>query len=152
MSSSRFRATRCGPSREGRTRLPLSAKQTDSFPAVEAPVVRAAVVVAEPLPEAPLPQLQPDASLATTAIAVATVLRSIAVADRRFSREEKELLDEVVRELAAGDSRLESALRTLLPELRSDPANLADALTWLSSCDATTQRRVIELAETDGTG
>lgn len=116
-------------------------------PLSEAPVVRTAVVVAEPLPEAPLPQLEPDASLRTTAIAVATVLRSIAVADRRFSREEKELLDEVVRELAAGDSRLESALRTLLPELRSDPANLADALTWLSSCDATTQRRVIELAE-----
>ena len=116
-------------------------------PPSEAPVVRTAVVVAEALPEAPRPQLQPDASLRTTAIAVATVLRSIAVADRRFSREEKELLDGVVREFAAGDSILEAALRTLLPELRSDPANVADALTWLSSCDATTQRRVIELTE-----
>lgn len=120
-------------------------RPTPSTPS-EAPVVRTAVVVAEPLPEAPLPQLEPDASLRTTAIAVATVLRSIAVADRRFSREEKELLDAVVHELAAGDAILEAALRTLLPELRSDPANVADALTWLSSCDATTQRRVIELA------
>ncbi len=115
-------------------------------PPSEVPAVRTAAIVSEPLPEALLPQLAPDSSIRTTAIAVTTVLRSIAVSDRRFSLEEKQLLDAAVKEFAAGDTALEASLRRLLPELRSDPANVTDALTWLSSCDAATQRRVIELA------
>lgn len=97
-------------------------------------------------PEAPPPVPTADSSTRTTATAVLTVLRSIAVADRRFSNEEKHQLDAVVRELAAGDTTLEATLLTHLSELRSDPTSVADALVWLSSRDASTQRRVLELA------
>lgn len=106
-------------------------------------------------PEGPQPLLTTDSSRRTTAVAVATVLRSIAVADRRFSPEEKRQLELAVREFAAGDTTLETTLLTHLSELRSDPASVADALAWLSAQDASTQRRVLELASTmaqaDGT-
>lgn len=115
-------------------------------PLPEPPAARPSARRPEPSPEAPPPVPTADSSTRTTAMAVLTVLRSIAVADRRFSTEEKNQLDAAVRELAAGDTTLEAALLTLVPELRSDPASVADALAWLSSRDTSTQRRVLELA------
>lgn len=112
----------------------------------EASAARPSARGPEPSAEAPPPVPNAESSARTTALAVVTVLRSIAVADRRFSTEEKHQLEAAVRELAAGDSSLQKALLSVLSELRSDPSSVADALAWLSARDAQVQRRVLELA------
>lgn len=95
---------------------------------------------------APLAPAPMQESGALEALAVATVLRYIAVADRRFSSEEKQQLDAAVREFCGDDSQ--AALSTLdkVPELRSDAASVAEALLVLQAARPNVRKRVVQLA------
>lgn len=132
---------------------------------VKEPVSSLPPVASSPVPSppvSPLPAAAPSQEqsqlqsleLATKAAAVATVLRYIAVADRRFTPEEKERLETAVREVCAGDVLVEAMILAKLPELRSDASSVTEALDVLRSAEPALRARVwglaTEMAGADG--
>lgn len=112
---------------------------------------REAVPITLPLPS---PEQTQAAGRASKALAAVTVLRYIAVADRRFTAEEKQRLDAAAREFCARDQLAEAALLAQLPDLRTDATKVTEALELLRSAEPELRRRVLtlatDMAATDG--
>ena len=94
----------------------------------------------------PSPEQTQAAGRVSRALAAVTVLRYIAVADRRFTAEEKQRLDAAAHEFCAGDPLAEAALLAQLPDLRTDATKITEALELLRYAAPEFRRRLLTLA------
>jgi hypothetical protein len=84
---------------------------------------------------------------AEIARAVAVILRSVAVADRRFDNDEFTFIERAIVEASCGDASVYSALVGELRTLSSSDADLAKALETMRCSTPASRRRLLDLAE-----
>lgn len=98
----------------------------------------------QPIPQPPIPR---PITLLDQTRAVATVLRSLAAADRKLDPRELAHIAAAIAEAAASDETVRFQVLDELPKLRSSPDDVREAVAILAASAPHVRQRVLELAE-----